>query len=67
MMQGWFIVYQSCCTQLLQILILLMNFECVIVIIIFKVNTQSRMLNLCKMLYIFNALFQVGDSINKNG
>ena len=41
MMQGWFIVYQSCRAQLLQILILLMNFECIIVIIIFKVNTQS--------------------------
>jgi len=52
--------------QLLQVLILLMHLEGIILIIILEIDAKSRMLNLGKVLDVFNAFLQVGHSIYEN-
>ena len=43
-----------------------MHFECVIFIIIFKVDAKGWVLNLSKVLNVFNTFFQIRNPINKN-
>ena len=43
-----------------------MHFECIIFIIIFKVDAKGWVLNLSKVLNVFNTFFQIRNSVNKN-